>query len=570
MVEATKERRPTERLTTASERRFVLLGTIVAMVITSIPYVVGTILSDEERVFSGFVYAISDCTSYIAKMRQGAEGAWLFHIPYTPETHPGAVFFLFHRLLGKVAALLPGGNLTQKLIWVYHAARVAFGAGLLVTIYRFLALLTRRVEVRRLAWVLVTYGGGLGWLLVTLGKSNWLGSTPLDFILPEGFTFLVLFAFPHIALARTLLLTGLMALMEAWLPTTTDQPDSREAGRPGLARVAGSIQAPQWRAAGLAGLAWLLMGVVVPFYVAVAWAVMGSVWAVLCVRRRRVAWTEAALGFIAGLLSAPMVIYSVWRFSSHPVYAAWAAQNQVLSPHPAHYLAAYGLPLALGMAAVPEAWRAAWAAWLPVVWIAVVPFLAYVPFNLQRRLTEAIQVPLYLLAAEGLRRITCVEGDLPRLRWRLAALAVLLVLVPTNVMLLTRTTEALGDRPSPIYRDRAEATVLDQLAQRVNDNDVILGSYESGNTIPSRVGARVFVGHGAESYRAAEKRDEVARFFDGSTDDGWRRNLLKRYGVDYVFWGPEERTLGSFDPRAAPYLRQRHKQGAYAVFQVEL
>ena len=570
MVEATKRRRPAERLTTASERRFVLLGTIVAMVITSIPYVVGAMLSDDERVFSGFVYAISDCTSYIAKMRQGAEGAWLFHIPYTPEPHPGALFFLFHRLLGKVAALLPGGNLTQRLVWVYHGARVAFGAGLLVTIYRFLARLTRRVEVRRLAWLLVTFGGGMGWLLVTLGQSDWLGSTPLDFILPEGFTFLVLLAFPHIALARTLLLTGLMALMEAWLPTTTDQLESGEAVRRGLTRIAGSIQAPQWRATALAGLAWLLMGVVVPFYVAVAWAVTGSVWAVLCMRQRRVAWTKAALGSIAGLLSAPIVIYSVWRFSSHPVYAAWAAQNKVLSPHPAHYLAAYGLPLALGIAAVPGAWRGAWPVWLPVVWVGVVPFLAYVPFNLQRRLTEAIQVPLYLLAAEGLRRITGGAGDLPRLRWRLAALGVLLLLVPTNVMLLTRTTEALGDRPSPIYRDRAETIVLDQLAKRVNNNDVILASYESGNYIPSRVGARVFVGHGAESYRAAEKRDEVARFFDGSTDDGWRRDLLERYGVGYVFWGPEERALGSFDARAVPYLRQRHEQGAYAVFEVEL
>ena len=204
------------RTCSAREYGFVLICGVVALAITSIPYVLGAVLATESRVFGGFVYAVEDCYSYLAKMRQGAEGAWLFHIAYTPEPHMGTMFFLFHLLLGKVAALLPGGDLTARMVWVYHGARWVFGLGLLLTVYRFLAAFTERVGVRRLAWLLVTFGGGLGWLLVALGQPDWLGSMPLDFILPEGFTFLVLYAFPHIALARTLLLWGVLSLLQAW------------------------------------------------------------------------------------------------------------------------------------------------------------------------------------------------------------------------------------------------------------------------------------------------------------------------------------------------------------------
>ena len=93
------------------EYGFVLILGIIALIVTSIPYVLGAGLATGDRVYGGFVYAIEDCYSYLAKMRQGAEGAWLFRIAYTPEPHRGALFFPFHLLLGKVAALLPGSDL---------------------------------------------------------------------------------------------------------------------------------------------------------------------------------------------------------------------------------------------------------------------------------------------------------------------------------------------------------------------------------------------------------------------------------------------------------------------------
>ncbi|MCX7680585.1 MAG: hypothetical protein N2508_01235, partial [Anaerolineae bacterium] len=161
---------------------FLLPNGLLVLLMTSIPYLLGIAQGTQERIFGGFVYALEDCYSYLAKMRLGAAGRWLFRIAYTPEPHPGTLFFPFHILLGKLATLLPGADLTARMVWVYHGARLVCGMVLLLTIYRFLTALTRPEErtLRRLAWLMTAWGGGLGWLLVALGRPDWLGSTPLD------------------------------------------------------------------------------------------------------------------------------------------------------------------------------------------------------------------------------------------------------------------------------------------------------------------------------------------------------------------------------------------------------
>jgi len=68
--------------------------------------------------------------------------------------------------------------------------------------------------------------------------------------------------------------------------------------------------------------------------------------------------------------------------------------------------------------------------------------------------------------------------------------------------------------------------------------------------------------------RADEKKALVARFFDATTGDDWRQQLLAQYGADYVFWGPAERALGGFDVGHVSYLKQLYSAGEYAVFEV--
>jgi hypothetical protein len=318
----------------------------------------------------------------------------------------------------------------------------------------------------------------------------------------------------------------------------------------------------------LAGLLWLLMGLIVPFYVAVAWAVAAAAYAVLALRERRVCLSRTLVAGTAALISAPIVLYSAWRFTSDPIYETWAVQNQILSPHPLHYLAAYGIPLALAVLAAGDAWRSERPTWLALAWVGVVPLLIYLPFNLQRRLVEGVQVPLSLLAAMGFAKVTGLRPRNSSLRSRLAVSILLFGLLPTNAMLIAGNSVALQGRPAPIFRDAEEVAALNWLSQHVEPDDVVLASYATGNYLPACVGARAFVGHGPESAHATQKKHLVVRFFDGATEESWRERLLSEYGVDYTLWGPKERDLGNFDPRTADYLRRIYDQSGYLLFEV--
>ncbi|MCK4961839.1 MAG: hypothetical protein KAS19_05105, partial [Anaerolineales bacterium] len=51
---------------------------------TLAPYFLASKLG-QPAIFSGFLINPMDGFSYLAKMRQGAEGSWLLHLPYAPE-----------------------------------------------------------------------------------------------------------------------------------------------------------------------------------------------------------------------------------------------------------------------------------------------------------------------------------------------------------------------------------------------------------------------------------------------------------------------------------------------------
>ena len=543
---------------TRREWLWALAWSAAALAITCVPYLIGAALSSETRVFGGFVLGVEDGYSYLAKMGEGARGAWLFHIVYTSEPHQGALFFLFHILLGKVAALASGlGHwpLTETMVVAYHAARVLFGGLLLLTVYRFIALFTASRAIRRLAFLIVAFSGGFGWLLLLLGQPNWLGSSPVDLLLPEGFTFLVLYGFPHIALGRTLLLAGFILL---W-------------GK-GAAHPRGASHL-------LAGLCWLAMGLIVPFYVAVAWAVVGAAWLAVTLHRRAIAWDETLRTALACLIAAPVVIYSLITFTVNPVMRVWSAQNLILSPHPLHYVVGYALVGLLAVFGAVYVLRRRDERKLRLVaWAIVVPPLLYLPFNLQRRLIEGWQVPLAILAALGLAHFVLPAWRRTRfVRWLVrfprytvrglrqwAITLILLAMIPTNILLMGSGTLAVVARAAPIFRDGSEVKALDWLAARATYNDVVLSSYSAGNYLPARVGARVYIGLGTETVLIEDKRAAMKQFFAASTSDEWRAQFLRDEGITYIFATPEDQ----FSPGNSHSLSPVYQAEGYIVYQV--
>lgn len=505
---------------TSSEWRRVAALIALTLLITTIPYA----LAARHDGFSGFVFGVEDGHSYLGKMRLGMRGELAFYLFYTPEIHDSAPLInLPYLLTGWIVGRFTSESSAEShaaLIGAFHAFRWIADALLLMAIYRFIAMLIDDPARRFAALILAAFGGGVGWLLALIGAGDLFGSLPADLYIPEGFTFQMLFGLPHLALARAALLTGFVML---------------------IAR----------KSALLAGLCWLMVGVIVPFYLAVIYAVLGAYGLLRWLRERRFPRDLAITGGAAALIAAPAFIYNAVVFAGNPAFGVWSAQNILLSPHPLHYVFAYGL---MGALAIVGAWAARrdprWT--LPLAWIAIAPILVYLPINVQRRLAEGVIVPLAALAAVGLFHW------LPRRR-RVRALILGGLSLTAGFLWIGGLFTAITPRP-PAFIDPAYAAAFIWLnnpsGANVGADDVILAAVPTGNALPAYVRARVYMGHGPETLFWGDKTRTVEAFFSARLSDDERAALfdppcpppereLCLLPVRFVIAGENERAFGA-------------------------
>jgi hypothetical protein len=512
------------------------------MLAASIPYLLGFAAQGGDWVFSGFVFGIEDGNSYIAKMLTGYTGDWLFRTPYTTYPQTGLLVLFPYILLGKLTA--PPAQYLQ-MVALFHLFR--FGAGMLAVwaAYDFLAVFVKEINPRRWGLVAATLGGGLGWLLVILGKSDLYGSLPLDFYSPESFGFLSLYGIPHLSLARALLLWGI-----AWVLRT-----------PVEAGGWGDVFKPESMGV-FVGLVWLLNGVMQPLTVVVGWAVLGVHLAVLAIylwrtKESRVRWFGALRrGFWVALLSSPMVLYTAIAFATDPFAQAWTAQNTLPSPHPVHYLLAFGLLLPLVVWGARRIWKEdVWKGSLLVGWVVALPFLVYLPVSVQRRTAEGVWVALVALAVVALQN---------KQRW----LPLLSITTLTSLFLLVGGISTALTPFAPVFRPKAETVFFEAIRPQIQEDAVVLASYDTANALPAWVPVKVVVGHGPESIDWRVLKPEVAAFYSGETSDEVRKAFIERYHIQYVVWGPEERKLGIWTPEGANFLEFILESEDYRLYRV--
>lgn len=546
----------TERIPRAEWRRAMAVA-LVVVALSTVPYAAGYLAQSPEQRFVGAVYDWEDYYSHLAKMQQGAQGAWQYRILFTPEDHAGAPINFFYIFLGHLSAVL---GLTPVL--VFHLARLLCGLALLLTVYWFMALFIPERKVCWTAYGLACLSSGLGWLVLLVTRSYTLGGvTPVDFWLIEMYTFFTVLTFPHTCLAQAAYL-----LAFAWMVQLL-------AGKGG------------WRTWLSATGAAVILTIIHP-YSLMPLDISLALYGLYRLLRHRAAAVRP-LAWLAGfaVIPVPLIFSSYRTISSNPVLSAWQAQSYTLSPSPLHYLLGYGLLLPLA------AWGGVWLLREKeergvslVLWPLCVAPLLYLPliFYLQRRMIEGVHVPICALAALGLHR-----GVLPALsRSRLASelarrgyprrrllrvtqsLLVALTTLSTWYLLVSLSLGAVGGY-GPLYRTRAEMEAVQWLGGHTAPDDTVLSSYEMGGTIPAWIGHRVFWGHWAETIYLPQKRAEAHAFYSssGALD---RPTFLARYGIAYVLHGPRERTLGGFDPAVASWLEPAFRSGEVVIYRVVL
>jgi len=127
------------------------------------PYLWAYHTAGSEYEFGGFLLNPIDGNSYLAKMYQGWQGSWWFHLPYTSQVGEGVPLFLYYLALGQFTRLIDG-----SLQITFHAARIVGSVLLLIAIWNFYGRVLPKRRIKWLAFALALFGSGFGWLHLSL------------------------------------------------------------------------------------------------------------------------------------------------------------------------------------------------------------------------------------------------------------------------------------------------------------------------------------------------------------------------------------------------------------------
>lgn len=469
------------------EARLALLLSIVFVLVQGAPFLFAQAAADGQHVFGGFFLNPIDGASYLAKMRQGLDGAWSFTLPYTAQPGAGAAINLYYLFLGHAARTLGWG-----LVFAFHAARLLGAAALCAALWRLLRSVLPEGQ-RIWALALALFGSGLGWLAALSGTLT------SDFWVAEAYPFLAAFANAHFPLGLAL---------QIYLLTTAPS-------RPAV-----------WL------LAAVLLSVVYPFGWAVALAVLAGQLALARLWRGNAheLWRRAICTLAGGL---PYAAYALWIVRAHPVLSAWNAQNLTPAPPPLDLLVSLAPAALLAAVGAYFVWRTR-----PeglgglLAWALVCIVLVYFPLGLQRRFISGVYVPTAALAVYGAVKWLHSRG-------RAALIGLLLLALPTNVLILFGAMQAARSQQPALYLHRDELAAYAWLQESARDA-LVLAPPENGLYLPAYATLRVWYGHPFETVQADARRAEVEAFFAGELDSA---AFLAQHGFDFVLYDAR-RTAG--------------------------
>ena len=486
--------------TTAASRRpplWLVLGLALAIV-TLLPYVYAHLAQPPGRTFMGFFFLGDDANTYLAKMREGLDGSWVWTNKYTTEPSVPVYFFVFWIGLGHLAGLLH-----LPLLLTFHLARIAGALFLLYAGWVFIEHFVADGTARRWAICFLALALGTGYLVVVIGRPVFLGqqTETLDWRMPELTAFYSILALPHFTWAAALLALGAVLTLRA-------------------------AEQGSFKLGFLAGLAWLGEASI---HAQMPILVGGAI--IVAVLYRRVSVRGYAAAALALVMVAPYVLYSYVELHN-PEVSRWSGQwRNNFAPDLLSLSLALAPQLLLAVLALPRMLRRRsrgdvfLLAWLVLLWI-----ILWVPTpadNLRRRFFDGIYLPLVVMAAEGMYSVV-----LPRFKERgrrLLPFAYVAFASVGSIFLLIAPMLVVSNSAYSIPTGEYQA--LQWLSPR--PAGVVLTSDRLGLVVPGYTSDTVYSGQYSETFNWASKAREADDLLHGRAD---LAAFVAAHHVRYVIW----------------------------------
>lgn len=539
-----------------SEWSFVVITIGIVLVITTLPYIYGFLSAPDDKVFMGIMLDVPDHGQYFSWMRE-LTSSFLASNKLTPEQNDPAFFNLLWLLLGRFGRLFGVGTNI-----VFQVFRITASVSFLIAAYLVIAWFLAGKEQRRLAFLLVTFTSGFGWVLVLLKYTITEGKLlfPLDVYIAEGNTFLGMLAYPHFIAAAFYIIVFYLVLL--------------------------GEKRNQYRFSVAAGLLTAFLGWQHTYDLILVYGVLAAYIGLCFLRDKSLPVYPTRTLAIIIILSIWPAIYSVWITSVNAVWKGVLDQFSnagVFTPNPLH------LPVLLGFTFImacftfilDRGWKL-----LNVPndeiflrgWFLANLGLIYIPTDYQIHMLNGLQVPLAILATAGLfkyiepgmrRRVKKTKRTPTRESLLvILSLSFIIAVIPTNIYLWTWRFFDLNRYDYPFFLLQADIEALAWIDENVGDDDVVLSSITIGQYLPAQTGSHAYLAHWAQTLDYYEKFNRVNEFYDMDTTDERRRRILSDHGVDYVYIGSPEREIGSLELAETDFLRRVYTSADVEIFKV--
>lgn len=500
--------------------------------------------SPPDRVFMGFRYMAADHFQYAAFMRQAEQdGGLLMTNPFTSEPQRGVYVLMYFWILG-VFAHLSGLALTTT----WEAFRVLGG---MLYILLFWALTAHYFDTRQrrvFATVLFCLAGGLDWIVVLLRVTVFPGIKPLEYPFDSFWNWSTFgtMVFPNWICAASLIMVFSLALLKrprGWQALTFALPP----------------------------LAWFMHHyTATALYLSLGFLPLIPLLAAAA-RQERLPWARARanLRLVApALLSSGVVaLYLMWARSD-----AVFAQNAAATFQWTLRFPLWWYPLSYGLL-LPLAWFGIKAALrderlpgdLLLAWLLASFLLSVNPLAAGVKYQYLMFTPIVILAATGRYELEdaspWVRRRLKSAPWMVAASLLLFLNAPAC---LIKGFSAAGD-DAENFRSADEVAAMQWLAGQ--PDGVVLSWDRSGRVLPWLSGKPVYIAHWFMTLDLRRKASDVAAFFAPQAPASLKRDVLRRSGARYVYFGPSEAATGSVDPSLP--LEKAYENAQVTIFRVE-
>jgi hypothetical protein len=484
-----------------------------------------TITSEQDIFFVGGLHDYPNSAGDLTRVYQGATGRWMSLYLHTPEADNGTLINLIYVVVGQLSRLF-----SLPAVAVYHIVRVCAGVFMYLAIYQLAASIWTKVRTRRIFFLMVSLGSGLGWFFNLLG----VDAAYLDLNQPSVFPFFSTLASIHIPLTIACLALLASVTITVMRPDETDMPTVSNGGT--LMFMVGLI------------LAILYPFALLPISLAFSLNIVLSWTTDKRVNNAQSAWL---LWFLAPPL--PILLYYFMVFQSDSLISAIWIQ-EFTSPPPSFpvFLMSFGLPLVI---ALPGLYRAVRhferdGNQFMLLWLSIIMILIYLPTAIQLNFAVGLIIPMMYFATRAIedfwRRV------IPKPLWQGIVYSALIILFISNLIVLFAPLKNVDDMgESPIFLPIDYKHVFEWLQGQHEGQAVVLASPEVSLWLPSLTGMRAVYGHPTQTAQPIQKLEAVQAWYRA---EACNFDLLNgqvhlegspSYLVRYVIDGPLERRIGT-------------------------